>query len=109
MRRTVGWLLLVLLASASPLLAQTLGNANIHGKVTDETGGAMPGVTVTASSDALIVRQIVAVTDPDGSYRFAELPIGDYQVTYELSGFQRHIRDGIHLTAGTSFLESLIK
>ena len=30
----------------------------------------------------------------------SELPIGDYRVTYELSGFQRHVRDEVHLTAG---------
>lgn len=96
-------LLLVLVAGgSSPLLAQTLGNANIHGKVTDETGGALPGVSITASSAALIERQLVVVSEPDGSYRFSELPIGDYQVAFELSGFQRHIREDLHLTAGFS-------
>src|SRR5215467_12824446 len=102
MRRIAASLLLVLVAGGSPLLAQTLGNANIHGKVTDETGGALPGVSVTASSAALIERQLVAVSEPDGSYRFSELPIGDYQVAFELSGFQRHVREDLHLTAGFS-------
>ena len=43
---------------------------------------------------------VVIVSDSDGSDRVSELPIGDYRVTYELSGFQRHVRDEVHLTAG---------
>lgn len=94
---------LAALLLATPFVsAQTVGNANIRGKVTDETGGALPGVTVTAASPALIVGQLVAVTDGDGVYRLSELPIGTYQVAYEISGFQRHLREGIALTAGFS-------
>lgn len=102
MSRTIGLLLAAILASTLTGSAQTVGNANIHGKVADDTGGALPGVSVTVASPALIVGQINAVTEGDGSYRFAELPIGVYRVTYELSGFQRHVREGVQLTAGFS-------
>ena len=90
----------VIFLTASVASAQTIGNAAIRGRVTDPTGAALPGVTVTATSPALLVPQLVTQTDTDGSYRFAELPIGEYKILYELSGFQRLIREEIHLAAG---------
>ena len=42
--------------------------------VADESGAAMPGVTVTISSPSLQVGQIVVVSEADGSYRVGELP-----------------------------------
>jgi len=92
----------VLAVGVTPLLAQTAGKANIRGRLTDESGAALPGVNVTASSPALIVAHETAVSDAEGVYRFSELPIGDYSLTYELAGFQRHVREDIHLSAGFS-------
>jgi len=60
----------------------------------------MPGVTVTARSAALQVGEVNAVTDERGEYRLTPLPIGTYDVTYTLSGFQTLKRDGIRLTVG---------
>ena len=65
-----------LLGAAGAAAAQSVANATIRGKVVDETGGALPGVTVTAASPALLVGQIAVATDSDGSYRVSELPIG---------------------------------
>ena len=59
----------------------------INGTITDNTGAVLPGVTVTATSPALIQPQ-VQVTGTDGSYRFLALPPGVYDLVYELSGFQ---------------------
>ncbi len=59
----------------------------INGTVTDNTGAILPGVTVTATSPALIQPQ-VQVTGADGDFRFLALPPGVYDVTFELSGFQ---------------------
>jgi hypothetical protein len=72
----------------------------IHGIVTDSTGGALPGVTVTMSSPALQVGQQVVVTGVDGSYRFAELPAGVYRITFALQGFSTFVRDELRLTIG---------
>jgi len=69
-------------------------------RATDESGAVMPGVTVTAASPALLGGQTIAVSDTEGVYRFSELPIGDYSVSYELPGFQRYVREDVHLTAG---------
>jgi len=80
--------------------AQSAQSASLVGKVTDESGGAMPGVTVTVKSTALQVAQLTAVTGVDGDYRILELPPGVYTVTFELSGFQTSARTDVRLTTG---------
>jgi len=79
---------------------QSVANATIRGRVTDATGGALPGVSVAATSPALITPQVAVVTDAAGEYALPDLPIGLYRVSYDLTGFQRFVRDGIQLTAG---------
>jgi hypothetical protein len=74
--------------------------ASIIGRLTDESGAVMPGVTVTATSPALQVGQVTDVTNDRGEYRLTPLPIGTYTVEYALSGFQTIRRDGLRLTAG---------
>src|ERR1700754_3921333 len=74
-------------------LLSTIGNASaqdagITGQVVDESGAALPGVTVMAKSPALQVPEVTAITDNRGDYRLTPLPIGTYEVTYELPGFQ---------------------
>ena len=68
----------------------------INGTVTDNTGAVLPGVSVTASSPALIQPQM-QVTGADGSYRFLALPPGVYDIAFELSGFQNLKREGIRV------------
>lgn len=75
-------------------------DANIVGRVVDDGGGVLPGATVTAKSPALLVPEVTAVTSTSGDYRLSPLPIGTYEVTYELPGFSTARRDGIRLTVG---------
>src|SRR5947209_6988090 len=77
-------MLLVALAMAPALIAQTTGN--IEGTVTDQSGASLPGVTVEATSPNLQGTR-TAITGSDGRYRFASLPPGPYKVTGNLSGF----------------------
>ena len=70
---------------------------SISGVVADETGGVLPGVTVEASSPALIEGTRVAVSDGDGNYRIADLRPGNYSVSFTLPGFNVYIRDEIEL------------
>jgi len=98
-------LLLAVLAALAlnilPAHAQNNQTGAIRGVVTDESSAAMPGVTVTLTSAALLVPQI-AVTDPTGNYHFEQLPVGVYRVTFDLSGFRQYIRENIQITAGFS-------
>lgn len=84
-RLTVLCLCVTLLSLAAPTFAQEF-RGRINGTVSDNTGAVLPGVTVTASSPALIQPQ-VQVTGADGSYRFLALPPGVYAIDFELTGF----------------------
>ena len=83
-RAVLGLLVLVMLVvGTQSAIAQ---DAGITGQVLDESGAALPGVTVTAKSPALQVPEVTAVTDGRGEYRLTPLPIGTYDVSYELPG-----------------------
>ena len=70
---------------AAGAFAQASGGA-LHGRVTDETGGALPGVTVTATNDAIGFSRST-VTGSDGAYSLPSLPVGTYTVVADLAGF----------------------
>ncbi len=74
--------------------------ASIIGQVKDESGAVLPGVTVTATSPALQLPQVTSVTDEQGEYRLTPLPIGTYEVVYELAGFQIIRQTDVRLTTG---------
>ena len=57
-------------------------------------------MTVTATGPALQVPQVDTVTNERGEYRLSPLPIGTYNVTYELPGFQTVRREGVRLSVG---------
>jgi hypothetical protein len=100
------WILLsssavILLAMAATAAAQT-GQGSLRGYIKDEQGGALPGVTVTATSPALI-QPATAVTDPEGYYRLINLPPGTYSIAAELTGFASYTREDILLRAGATF------
>lgn len=76
------------LVSPAAALAQIGQTATLTGTVTDSSGGVLPGVTVTASSEAVLGGSRTAVTDENGVYRFPALPPGTYMVKVELSGFR---------------------
>jgi hypothetical protein len=70
------------------------------GSVKDDSGGVLPGVTVTATSPALQVKEMSVVTDSKGEYRITPLPIGTYEISYALQGFTTVKRQGLRLTQG---------
>ena len=76
----------VLVCGSSPASAQS-APGNLHGEVTDGSGGVLPGVTVVASSAD---RRLFAttVTDGVGVYRFEGLPAGAVMLTFQLEGFE---------------------
>ena len=78
--------------------AQAAGSGAIAGVVRDTSGGVLPGVSVEASSPALIEKVRTVVTDDQGLYRIVDLRPGTYKVTFSLPGFSPFIRDGIELT-----------
>src|SRR5688500_2581 len=71
----------------------------IQGRVTDAQGAVLPGVTVTATSPSALGAQ-TAVTSETGNYRFPAIPPGEYELTFELAGFNTLKRSGIQITLG---------
>jgi hypothetical protein len=78
--------------------AQSAGT--IAGAVRDSTGAVLPGVTVEATSPALIEKVRTAVTDEQGNYKIVDLRPGVYTVAFTLTGFSSLKREGIELSAG---------
>jgi hypothetical protein len=76
------------------------GVGDIEGTLTDTSGSALPGVTVTARGPALQVPEVTVVSEGNGTYRLRNLPTGVYEVRFELTGFRTVIRSDLRLTAG---------
>ena len=71
----------------------------INGEVTDSSGAPIPGVKVTITSPALQGQQVFT-TNEQGNYRFPDVPIGLYRITYEASGFATIDRRQVNVTLG---------
>ena len=82
------------------LLAPAAWAQAIAGSVSDNTGGILPGVTVTAASPALTGADRVVVTNGQGLYTIIDLRPGTYSVTFNLPGFSVVLREGVELTTG---------
>jgi hypothetical protein len=80
------------------LPATVLAQATLTGTVHDASGAVLPGVTVEASSPALIEKTRSAVTDGTGQYRIINLQPGTYDLSFTLAGFNTVKREGIQLS-----------
>ena len=92
------WGMLLLVALVTLLPSSASAQASIAGSTRDTSGAALPGVTVEASSPALIEKVRIAVSDERGLFRIVNLPPGTYSVTFALPGFNQVKRDGIELS-----------
>ena len=104
MKAPIARAILQLLACASvflltPSSAGAQGTSGIAGVVRDTSGAVLPGVTVEATSPALIERVRTVTTDEKGEYKIVDLPGGIYSVTFSLPGFSSVKREGLELTA----------
>lgn len=103
MTRTLGVGVVYLSAAVfviSPSLAWAQRSSGIAGVARDTSGAVLPGVTVEASSPALIERTRSVTTDGEGRYSLEDLRPGRYQVTFSLSGFKTLKREGIDIPVG---------
>ena len=99
MRKLILFTLLVAWPSAA-LSQQIYGR--LEGAANDAQGLVLPGVTVTLESAELVAPRS-ATTDVDGSYRFAQLVAGSYNMTFELGGFQTVVFEDITVVGGSTF------
>ncbi len=100
MRRRCSQLLLAavcVLMGAASAWAQNTGE--IFGKVTDGSGGVLPGATITITSPVLLQPSTATATET-GTYRFPQLAVGVYAVKFEMPGFKTVIRQGVRIEIG---------
>jgi outer membrane receptor for ferrienterochelin and colicin len=94
------FLILSLILFSSVALAQSQATTGvIEGTVTDASGGALPGVTVTLHNTGTNFEQ-VQVTDSTGRFRGVLLPLGAYEVNAKLEGFGPQVVKGLNLGVG---------
>src|SRR3954469_16610017 len=89
----------LVICAALALLFPTLAQAqSVAGVVKDTSGAVLPGVTVEASSPALIEKSRTALTDDRGQYQIIDVRPGTYQVTFTLPGFATIVRERIEVS-----------
>jgi hypothetical protein len=87
--------------------AQELQTGAIRGKVVDENGQALPGVSITVTGPALLGK-LAAVTNSEGLFKIPLVPPGrDYEIKAELQGFETIIRKGIIINLGKTITVDL--
>ena len=103
MIRSTNWaksvVVLVLTLFFGGALCAQIDKATISGTVTDESGAVVPNVRVTATNVETGVRY-AAQSNDSGIYRIAALPIGDYSLDFEKSGFKKLSRTGLNVATG---------
>src|SRR5438105_3699536 len=88
----------IIVAASIPTFAQQ-GTAQISGRVTDEQGGALPGVNVTLTNEESgAFREVI--TGGDGSFSAPQLKPGRYRVVAKLQSFNTFLRAGLILPIG---------
>ena len=97
MRR--GFILLAAALLAVCLSALAQDTARINGSVTDQTGAVIPNAKVTIENPARGFKRVI-MSDSAGFFAVTAVPIGDYVITAEASGFEKLVRTGITLEVG---------
>ena len=89
--------------AAVPLIAAQGDQARLTGRVTDESGAALPGATVMVTPEKSS-KPIVVVTDNVGQYKTPPLAPGTYAVTFEMPGFESRTNPSVVLGPGEVFV-----
>lgn len=89
-------------------LAQSTNSGDIRGIVTDTTGAAVPGVTVTVVNKNTGVSKDYTTND-DGLYDTSSIVAGAYQITFSKPGFSKFVRSSISLEVGNTTVNAQLK
>jgi hypothetical protein len=97
--RNAALLILAVISTLTSISAFAQVAASLSGRITDQTGAAVPAAPVTANNLETGVSRS-ALTDQSGRYQLLELPIGHYEVHAGKAGFAEEMRKGISLVIG---------
>src|SRR6516225_7399097 len=89
--RAYGLALFAVLWLATGVAEAQVNRATISGTVTDSSGAAIPGVTVTVTDESGLT--FTAQTNTAGQYTVPSLLVGTYAVKFEIQGFKTFVRD----------------
>ena len=101
----VGSLLIAFVLAVTPLFAQQ-GTAEIAGKVTDDSGAVLPGVSIVVTNEATGVFREVS-SSAEGTYFASQLVPGRYKISAKLTGFRSIERSGLVLLVGNTLTVNL--
>jgi hypothetical protein len=96
----------IALLVATPLFAQRPADNQLRGRVTDETGGVLPGVTVELRSEGAAPME--TVTDAAGDYAFDGVAPGKYQVAFTLINFASILRRDVKMSSGVTRVDAVM-
>jgi outer membrane receptor for ferrienterochelin and colicin len=99
MKRLLIWLLAAIAVCAPLVASAQVTTALVQGRVSDESGAPVPGAAITARNTATSAAR-AAISDAQGLYRIAGLPVGPYEISAAMNGFGTHVRSGITLRIG---------
>ena len=91
--------ILCCLLNAAFAKAQTFSGGQITGVIKDSSGAVLPGVTVTATNTGINLARTM-ISNESGLYTIPALPIGTYEVSAELPGFQKQVHGNVTLQVG---------
>jgi hypothetical protein len=100
MKKFISTFAFLILSAAVSLHAQTT-NGSIEGTVTDPSGSAVGGASVTARNMDTGLTQATTTTDA-GIYSLPNLPPGRYSVTVEAPNLKKYAQEGVTVTTGTA-------
>ena len=90
---------ILLVCSSIPAHAQGLGNASLSGTVTDPSGGAISGATISLRNPATDA-SYTGTTNASGYYAIANMQPGTYELKVNFSGFANYTQTGLVLSVG---------
>jgi len=99
--RLFAYTLLVLLLSIPLGLHAQQYSGSIVGSVTDSTGAAIPGATITVINSGTGVKT-TQTSDGQGNFTFAQLPIGTYDVHVTQGNFKEYVETGVAVHVSTN-------
>src|ERR1035437_5707588 len=99
--KTGAWTLLIAYLAVCATVAWAGITGTIAGIITDQTGGIISGVSVTATNEETGV-QSASITDAKGFYSYPTLSVGKYDISVSHPGFQKFTETGININANSS-------
>src|SRR4051794_37158232 len=97
--------LLSLLLACTPIFGQAV-SGDVTGTVSDQSGAAIPGATLTIQNDQTGVK-FTSVANSNGVYRFTNLPVGPYTLTANAQGFGPSTQKGLRIELNNTLTNNI--